>query len=342
MLRISLSNLRSGSRRAIPILAAIVLASACDGEEMTAPAPAVPVVPAVPVSVVSGSVTSSATGDPVAGAEVSVGATTVTTGSDGRFELSDLATGPATLRCRASAFESFEANITVASGRMTRNITLTPLQQFGSGVVTAVSGDGQTGKAGLFLDEELQVRVTDTQGNTVDGVEVTWRVASGGGHLRSVDPAGDITFANQLAKRTTGGGIASVQFRPHVLGESTVVAEVPGHQGSPLVFTVEANVMVILVGRAFGNEEVTFFANPGQEDEVVVPIGTPVEWWESPFAGLGGFQVRITSTSVPLDGEPFDSGRISLQTPFRFVPNAVGTWEYVDQETGGTGRLTAR
>ena len=320
--------------RALLFASAVLLVPGCDdGDNPIAPVPTVPTV--------SGTVLATATGEPVVGAEVSIGTATATTGLDGRFELTGLSAGPATLRCIATGFEDFEVDIIVASGGMTRDIMLTPVELFEFGAVAVVSGDGQIGKAGLFLEKELVVRVTDAQGNGVEGVEVTWRVASGAGDMRSVGPTGDITFADRLSKRTADGGIASVQFRPHVLGTSTVVAEVPGLQGSPLVFTTEANVMVILVGRAFGNEEVTYFASPGFDDEVHVPVGTTVEWWESPFAGLGGVLVHITSTSVPPNGEPFDSGPISLETPFRFVPNVAGTWEYVDQETGGTGRLTS-
>lgn len=334
MLRLTLSTLRAGTRRALPLFTTVLLVSACsDDGDVTAPVPTVPTV--------SGTVMATATGDPVAGAEVSIGAATATTGADGRFELTGLTAGTATLRCTAPGFEDFEMQITVASGGMTRDIMLKPVELSESGAIAVVSGDGQIGKAGLFLESELVARVTDAQGNGVEGVEVTWRVASGAGDIRSVGPGGDITFADRLSKRTADGGISSVQFRPHVLGTSAVLAEVPGLQGSPVVFTTEANVMVILVGRGFGSEEITFFVSPGFDEEVQVPVGTTVEWWESPFAGLGGNLVHITSTSVPPNGEPFDSGLISLEIPFQFVPGVAGTWEYVDQATGGTGRLTA-
>ena len=119
MLRLCHSTLRAGTRRALPFLSAILLASACsDDGDVTAPVPAVPTV--------AGTVMTSATGDPVAGAEVSIGAATATTGADGRFELTGLAAGTATLRCTAPGFEDFEMNIMVPSGTLTRDILLTP------------------------------------------------------------------------------------------------------------------------------------------------------------------------------------------------------------------------
>lgn len=79
---------------------------------------------------VTGTVTSSATGDPVAGARVAIGSTTATTGSDGRFELTGLTAGPASLEATASGFEDFEADVTVSSSRITRHISLTRIERF--------------------------------------------------------------------------------------------------------------------------------------------------------------------------------------------------------------------
>jgi len=118
VLRLCHSTLRAGTRRALPFFSAILLASACsDDGDVTAPVPA--------VLTVAGTVRASATGDPVAGAEVSIGAATDTTGEDGRYELTGLAAGPATLRCVAAGFEDFETDITVPTGGLDRDISLT-------------------------------------------------------------------------------------------------------------------------------------------------------------------------------------------------------------------------
>ena len=84
--------------------------------------------PAVPS--VTGTVRSSATGQPVAGAEVSVGAVTVTTGVDGRFELSPLVEGNDTIRCVAAGFETFEAIIEIPADGVDHDIALTRIELF--------------------------------------------------------------------------------------------------------------------------------------------------------------------------------------------------------------------
>jgi hypothetical protein len=79
---------------------------------------------------VTGTVTSAATGAPVAGAEVSIGEATTTTGVDGRFELSDLTPGTATLLCTAAGFEELETAVTVTDGSVARDIGLVRIEMF--------------------------------------------------------------------------------------------------------------------------------------------------------------------------------------------------------------------
>jgi hypothetical protein len=86
--------------------------------------------PLEPVPGVTGTVTNSATGAPVSGAEVRIGDAATTTGATGRFELTDLPTGLATLRCTAPGFEDFEAEITVASSSVTRDVGLARIEVF--------------------------------------------------------------------------------------------------------------------------------------------------------------------------------------------------------------------
>ena len=125
MLRRTLPTLRARTWRVFPILSAILLLPACEnGDDPVAPDPTVPTV--------TGTVTNSATGDPVAGAEVSIGPATATTGPDGRFEVTDLPAGPATIRCVATGFQDFEADVTV-TGSITRNIGLTRIELFDFG-----------------------------------------------------------------------------------------------------------------------------------------------------------------------------------------------------------------
>lgn len=123
----------------------MLLGAGCeDGDDVLAP------VSTPPVSRVMGTVISSVTGDPVAGAEVSVGAVTVTTGTDGRFELPGLVAGLATLRCAATGFEDFGVYFTLPAGNITRNITLAPLAVGAAGLRSDESANRTTSRAEHF------------------------------------------------------------------------------------------------------------------------------------------------------------------------------------------------
>src|SRR5688500_8402512 len=111
------SNLRAIIRPLIFSLSAAVLAVGCgDEKDLTAP---------VQTVTVTGRVTSSATGNSISGAEVRIGAATVTTGSTGLFQLAGLPPGAVTVRCTAAGFVDFETVITVTSGIVTQDIGLT-------------------------------------------------------------------------------------------------------------------------------------------------------------------------------------------------------------------------
>ena len=79
---------------------------------------------------VEGIVVVASTGAPVTGAEVSIGDSTTSTGSDGRFALNGLVTGPAELRAVAAGFEDHQSEITLYPGG-TANIALRSLTEPG-------------------------------------------------------------------------------------------------------------------------------------------------------------------------------------------------------------------
>lgn len=219
--------------------------------------------------------------------------------------------------------------------------------------IAMVSGNDQEGAAGAGL-APFAVRVTDALGDGVGGVRVAWRIASGAGEL-GVDPGlpSWLPSGRQPDGRlfTTTGftGNTWILFRPTVLGTSTVAAEVDGIQGSPVVFATHATRLVISFGPG-GNcpaADASFFRGPDGSSDVTVPVGTTVEWWGW-GVGMEWFPVgchqgaRILSAREPPGGERFDSGVLTLDDSFEFTPGVAGTWEYVDQVSGGTGTLTAQ
>lgn len=303
MLRLAPPASSARTRLALVVLLAIGPLAGCEGEDVVAPITTPPTV--------QGVVTASTTGEPIAGAVVSIGAASVTTGLDGRFELTNLAAGQATLRCIAAGFEDSETDITVPSGSMTRNISLSPAEgpeppPTGPAAIVIVSGNDQETKANLRLDRPLVVRVTDEQGHGVASIPVEWKVTSGSG---SSYCRGDDCLVSD------GNGLAQVFFVPRSVGTTTVTASVAGLQASPATFTVEARDLVIWIG---ASRNWWFAIYP---DHVTVPVGTTIEWWSEPA-------YSITSTSVPPGGESFASGELGSSERFEFVPLVAGTWEY--------------
>jgi hypothetical protein len=115
---------RPATLRVVALFTAALVIAACSDD------------PTAPIPTATGRVTVSATGDPIAGAKVSIGDITATTDADGRFELSGLVEGPATIRGTATGFDQFEADISVPSGAITRNIAMNRIELFELGDFT--------------------------------------------------------------------------------------------------------------------------------------------------------------------------------------------------------------
>lgn len=100
-------------------LAAAMLVAACGGSEPNGPIASVSV---------SG-VVRAATGAVIAGASVTIGSATATTGIDGRFELQDLPVGHATIVTSAPDFDSRSQSVTLTAGSNTLDVVLTPIDR---------------------------------------------------------------------------------------------------------------------------------------------------------------------------------------------------------------------
>ena len=208
-----------------------------------------------------------------------------------------------------------------------------------------VAGNDQIGKAGEPLSEPFVVRVTDGQGLAVPNVRVDW---SGRGSTcpisRSDRPCYyELDFS--YGTTSDSDGLAQVSFSPSSVGTSEVTARPAGLAVNARVsFTAETTVLVIaLVDDSYYGLP-TFMGPycfcdsnwiPPSCSDGFVPVGTPVE--------LVNYRstARIVSTSAPAGGASFDSGTLSENGRFQFVPRVVGVWEYTDEISGVTGTLTA-
>lgn len=125
MKRLAFPNARAVARRAMILLSAMALPLACEsGDGVTAP---VETSGQMVAGTVEGKVLNAVSREPVAGAEVRIGSTIAITRADGRFELTGLTPGAATLRCAAEGFDDLKVGITVQPFRTMRNLALAPV-----------------------------------------------------------------------------------------------------------------------------------------------------------------------------------------------------------------------
>lgn len=206
-----------------------------------------------------------------------------------------------------------------------------------------ISGDGQLGKVGEELPEPLEVRVTDAGGEPLSGIEVVWSVDPDLGRLDTVTSDGFVVAGSAIYDSTGSEGMSRATFRPSALGTLSVTARVPGARGSSVVFTTDVELVVIhfFAGLFDGFYFWTSLTGWDFEENFVVPVGTPIEWRVSSSLS-GETMARIRSIDAPGDGSAFDSGELGVGERFQFVPSVAGSWDFVEEESGTQGTLTAR
>lgn len=193
--------------------------------------------------------------------------------------------------------------------------------------VSVVSGNGQEGKTGEPLGEPLVIRVTDGAGQAVPNIGVGWV---------AMDDPEFSWFGMGWGTQwwTDADGYSQVAFTPLSAGTNWVTAEVPGIE---LEARFEAKVSVVLInyvtsdGGTFADAHCKQFGHCDQSESF--PLGTAVEWVNHLSSA------RLVSTTIPPGGMSFDSGQMKASELFRFTPNKVGVWEYIDLIHGRTGTL---
>lgn len=210
--------------------------------------------------------------------------------------------------------------------------------------VALVSGSGQEGLAGGSLDQPFVVRVTDAAGRPAPGVPVEWTTDLSVGEGFFCFDTPDQCHLPGYSVNTDAQGHSRVWFHPMRLGGHSAVAKVTGLQGSPVTFTVEVIGVLVWFGPTWdctGRNDLVRFFGPAQPDHITVPAGTPVVFeYDRLMAPV--CSARVISTSTPPGAPPFDSEVLHPGDRFGFVPAVTGTWDFVDQVSGGTGKLTAK
>jgi hypothetical protein len=201
--------------------------------------------------------------------------------------------------------------------------------------IVIVSGDHQQAAAGEPLQQPLVVRVTDARGTGIESAVVTFEI-SGTGGLNGKEAPG----LSRVSSQTDSVGQAQVRLEPYDLGRISVSARVEGTTLAPVMFTADATVIVVEFRSPEAVGPYAAFWGPCRcsrtMNELTVPVGTPIEW-----ATLDATPFTITSTSTPAGGASFDSGTLTRNSRFRFIPGVAGTWAYEDRFSGLRATLRA-
>ncbi len=86
---------------------------------------ATPSPPSPTSATISGTVTETTSGTPLSSATVTVGASSATTGADGKYSLAGLAPGQAQLTAKQQGHDTYTQTLTVTAGTMTVNVAMT-------------------------------------------------------------------------------------------------------------------------------------------------------------------------------------------------------------------------
>ena len=179
------------------------------------------------------------------------------------------------------------------------------------------AGNGQSAIAGTAVSIAPSVIVTDTYGNPVPGVGVTFAVASGGGS------------ASGLSATTNPSGIATVGSWTlgATAGTNTLMATSDSLSGSPVTFTA--------TGSAGPATQIAANAGDGQSASAGTAVATPpsvivTDTNNNPVAGVSiSFAVATGGGSVAGSSASTNAAGIA----------AVGSWTL--GATAGTNTLTA-
>lgn len=132
--------------------------------------------------------------------------------------------------------------------------------------VLAIQGDGQSGRPSSLLPSPVAVRVTDTRGNPVPGVEVRFQVLTGGG---GVAPT---------RARTDSTGRAETRWRlGAAAGAQQVAAMAPDAEEGALTFQATALAPPPSVPASGGGETTPAPGNGGSRPTAQAPTPRPAE-----------------------------------------------------------------
>jgi leishmanolysin/Big-like domain-containing protein len=210
--------------------------------------------------------------------------------------------------------------ITAHAGAVSGSATVTVAQS--AFFVTKVGGDNQSGTVGAQLAQALAAQVTDSLGNPVSGVTVTFAVTSGGGSLTSTSvltdgsgnattlwTIGTSTSTLQRVSASSGAATAAVFSATPTAGPPKTVVKQAGDNQKVGVSTAAPIKPAVLVTDQFGNTvsgaTVTFTAGAsggsvtgGTVQTNASGVGTVGGWTASASPGTDTLFATVTGAGI--------------------------------------------
>jgi len=258
-------------------------------------------------------------GDPVAGVSVQFRVTAGGGSVSGPNQTTDN-TGTATIDAWRLGTVSGPINndLVAESPSLTGRIVFAATALSGpAALLELFEGDGFQARPGQPVPVPPAVRVTDTYGNGISGVGVTFRITSGGGQIVGPTQVTDVDGVARLASWTLGPP-----------GPYTLTATAPALAGSPITFhaTSATNAFTVLVR---SNHFHSAQNGTGNDQPLLgaaydtLPVGGSMTWiWEGSV-----HNVTALPNAPPL---PFQTSGSHAQ-PYTFGPitfNRAGVFEY--------------
>ncbi|MGD8496984.1 MAG: carboxypeptidase regulatory-like domain-containing protein [Gemmatimonadales bacterium] len=310
---------RPGGRRGrrTPAFAGLValcaaLAGACS-DDPTGPGPEP--IPEASTGEVTGTVRAAGTGPAVAGAVVSIGTATDTTGQDGRYRLTDLPTGPTTIRASATGFADFELTTSIPDYPVTRDVSLVRMEKFEFGDFALYAPAGYRSIRGVIV----ALGGPDTRGFVTGGPfgapvpEVEAALATFGGRLRSL--AGSTGLA---VLGTSLAGLDNAPSSDEALAEALRAAAIAS--GRPEL----VDAPILFYGISGGGPEASGFTarNPARVVGLFLKVPAAID----PDAVVTALDVPAYVVQAELDAF-VDNGPIDAS--FAAIRQAGGLWAKV-------------
>jgi len=146
---------------------------------------------------------------------------------------------------RRLAFAALLSGVALTAGCHADALVTTP-EAPGSGpagvaAIAVVSGNDQTDTAGATLDDPYVVRITDSTGNELAGVTVTWTVTGGGGSVTPTSTTDDDGYARATRVLGPTAGLQTATAVAAGMPDPPARFTATARSGTPtrLAFTVE-------------------------------------------------------------------------------------------------------